>query len=332
MARNKGKKGRKAKKAKGQSGKNGNTSNGDGFQQGRLLSAQRPPRAARSRGTAAAHVQATCSVTNPFCAAAKAAGRPDGLGGNCMRLQVRGFSTVTTDSSGAAFFVLVPGLGRYGYANGALATGTWTLAAAWSTLNGSSLISTYASEIRIVSMGAVVRTVGSATTSSGILTVASMQNPTVSSTYAQGSLIYPEAQVHTMGTNTELSWIAKPIGASAHTFKQLSGVTSTMSDFDWTSLVVEIQGGTASTALLSIEYVVNVEFTLAAVGGATALAPLLPPPRPPNPVALHAQNTVLSSASSFIQGGIDAAEKTVTKFASDAVADVMSSVGAWFML
>lgn len=270
-----------------------------------------------------AHVHAACSITDPFCSHARAAKRPDGLGATSIGAHVHYITTISTDAAGKAFYTLVPGIGRYGVASGTLAASTWTLQAGWTSLGGSGFVDANAAEVRIVSMGAILRSICSATDSKGIVDTFVVPNPVVSGTFSEGSANYPEFKRNSLRSTREIAWIAKPAGAHAHSFRPYAEATTTMSDFDWTSLGIEVLSGPASTPVLDLEIFVNVEFTLKNSSlGASGLASAVTKPRPANPVALKAQNAIHSKMESFVEGGISTVEKKVASFASSALSAV----------
>ncbi len=272
---------------------------------------------------------ASCSILDPFCPAARAAKRPDGLGAGTIAFQVRGSLTVTTDASGYALLMVVPGYGRFGYSSGTYAAG-WTLPATWSTLGGSAFINTNASAIRIVSMGAIFRSVASMTNCQGLLHRFVLQSPTVSQTFTLLNQNNTEDSIEPMTSGTTSSWVAKPLGADAHRFFDYASVTNTMSDFNWTSCGFEIVGGPASTAVAYVEVVVNVEFQLNSAGiTTTGLPGTVAGSKPANRTALAAQQTVQSKISSFISGGVESVEKVVWNAASTAVEDIFGSAATF---
>jgi len=274
-----------------------------------------------------AHVHHACSILDPFCPAARAAKRPDGQGGSSIGFTVRGHNTIATDATGAAMMTFVPGLGRYGSVSSTLAAGTWSANAAWSVLNGSDFINTNAGEVRIVSFGCIFRSIASATNCQGVVNMFTIPNPLVSYQLPALSSNYPETRMMPMTSGMETSWISKPVGSKAHTFRPYSEATTTMTDFDWSSLVVEISGGPVSTTIGLVEYVCNVELTLKTSGlSTTGLGGTVTKPRPANPVALQIQSKVHTSMDSFVTGGVSKIESAVKTAAADAF-DAIGSFG-----
>lgn len=285
----------------------------------------------KSGVTKMAHVHHACSILDPFCGAARAAKRPDGMGQQSLGFCVRGSRVISTDANGNAMSAFVPGLGRYGIATAVPSGGppitTYTLPAAWETTSSSGFVATNAGEVRIVSFGAIIRNIAAMTECKGLLHLFSLANPVVSQVFSVLNQNMPESRTAVMTSGQEVSWISKPLGASAHTFRPFAQATTTMSDFDWSSLFVEVYGGPASAAVLMVEYVINVELTLNSAGlTTTALGGTITKQRPANPVATQVQGAVHSKLDSFVDGGIKALENTVKNAASSAL-DAMESFG-----
>lgn len=276
------------------------------------------------RAAKMSHIHATCSMTDPFCVHARGAQRVDG-GPPTIPYQIRGIvPLVNWSTSGSTRYVFVPGV-YYQY-NGPATYGSnaWTMGAAWLAFTNAGDIMTLAQELRIVSFGCVIRCPLSATTAAGTVIVSTQPNPLVSETVAQGSMNNAEVQVHNVAAGMEVSWISKANGPSAHLFRRGSTFTSTMSDFDWTSLAIDVSGSTSTSGanLLAVEYVCNIEFTLNPQ--TTGLANLAKTAPAPNRAALAAADHVRAQTPSFIQGGIDTVATKVQSYATSALDSILS--------
>lgn len=285
----------------------------------------------------AAHTRSTCSITDPFCVHAKAARRPDGLSTASIPYQVKSALTLTTGATangdaGRARMVIAPGFGFYGTALATYGVGTGqnTLAAAWSSLPNNGFVTNNAQEVRIVSMGVRIISITSATNSSGYVILGTLSAPVGGVVQDNGTTSYVETMTRTLAAGFETCWISKPTGSGAHNFRN-SGITSTMSDFDWTGLSIEIVGGVNSTATLLIEIFTNVEIILGPNGATTGLSNLIPPATPSNPVALQAQRALHSNLPGLIDQGVSAVstriEKAGMSFVEDALSGAMMFLG-----
>jgi hypothetical protein len=318
---------KKAKKKVGKKAKNvatGSSNASSGFAPIKVLSKAQPNKVVKL-----SHHKAICSITDPFCIHAKSAQRPDGSNPS-IPFQVRYMHSVGADgTTGASYTVFIPGGGFYS-AVGATNTGgppvtTATTGATWVTGGLPSFISTNAKEIRIVSFGCIIRTTMSATTAKGQMFLSSEANPLLSTAYNLGNMYGVDCQVHTMAPGTEVCWRSKPLGPTAHNFRPAAEFTNNMTNFDWTSLVVQVTGGDTTTSIqwLSVEYVMNIEFTVNTTG-VVGLGQLQKPAPPANNIATKVADKVHAETPSFIQGGIDKAVQVGSKWAMDAIEGFMS--------
>jgi hypothetical protein len=272
-----------------------------------------------------AHTHHACTITNPFCPAAKGSRYPDGLSSNSMPFQVKGMISVATAATGDSFVVVGAGGGRFGVVSGTLAAGTWTLGATWSTLAGSAFVATNAQEVRIVSWGVIWRSTAAMTACQGMVHSFSTTGLGPTLTYPQLSQNTLEDQLIPLTSGMELSWISKPLGAKAHAFRPLSDFTTTSSDFDWTTFALEIVGGAASTTVGFLEVVVNVEVQFNNTG-IQAMGAIVPPSKSANPIATKIQAQAHSTMGSFIEGGVAKVEQAVTKKASSIASTMFSAM------
>lgn len=233
------------------------------------------------------------------------------------------------NTTGTAKFTLIPGYGSYYGAAATTVTSNWDYPAAWYT-TGQTFASQLGQEFRIVSFGAVIRCTMSALTAKGILILTVNPNPALGATQnIKGSMNGAESVSLSLTAGQEYTWRSKPSGPTAHNFRHVSEITPTMTDFDWTSLDIEIVGGdtTAWIPMLSIEVVMNIEFTIRAsstVVTGSGQAQLARTPAPANKLAIAASEKGHSQLSSFISGGINEAEAFLSKKASTFLDDVLS--------
>jgi hypothetical protein len=268
------------------------------------------------------HTRAVCAITDPFCPASKNAKYPDGTMGNTLTQQVRGNYTVTTSASGNYVLSLVPSV-PYGYLLAVAATATTnTLAAAYTKYSSANtLFDTYGQNYRVVSMGVIIRCVASATTASGTLTLGSGPALPVNTVVTLGQELYNEVVIKAIQPGMEVSWIATPMGPGARDFSAPTTTTNPSSIADWNALTLEIAGAPASTAMLSVEWFINIEFNLALNSALSAVAK----PNPPkSDVAMTALSKTQNSIGSFIEGGIAEVETKVATYAKTALASIMS--------
>lgn len=267
------------------------------------------------------HVRGVCAITDPFCGAAKGSKFPDGTVGNTMVEQFRGNVSLTAVATyGNALFYLNPCLCPYGYGIGTGNTATTAaMPAAWTTLKPSSLFETNGKQFRIVSAGAIIRCVASATSAAGLVTFGSCPAIPINTVITFGTELYADAQIMALQPGMSMSWISQPQGPGARDFA-VAG-TSTSFIGDWTNLLVEVTGSTASSVVLNVEWFVNIEFQVTTNNALTAACRSNPPAVP---VASAAVSRVHSTIGSFISGGVEEVEKMVFDSAKGALNDMMS--------
>ena len=294
----------------------------------------RKPKSTTNVVTKKAHVVKTCQVTNPFCPAAKGAKWPDGTLGNTVTEQIRGFIPLGTTGQGVGMVCLSASapFGIIGLAPSASTSTTITPESGYSTYKANSLLATYGGQYRIVSFGAIIRCMSSATTAAGMVTLGTTDKTVVGGVaYTLGSELYKEVVVKAIQPSMELSWISAATGPTAHEFVDQTGSAASYVN-NWTNLVIEISAAANATGLLSVEWYMNIEFTL---GAATSALTAIAPPNPTrNPVVLTSHSAVQKSIGSFLEGGITAAENKITSVATSVIdsflADPLSSIAALF--
>jgi len=284
--------------------------------------------------TKQAHTVHACSILDPFCTHAKGARRPDGMGSQSMPYQSRQIINVATNAAGAAKIWICGLNGVFGTMAGITNGANWDTPAGMTVFPGSAFIQTNAGEVRLVSMGARVMSTASATNSQGFVIMGTINNPPYSQVAQPSAIVtYAEHSLRPLTAGFESVWISKPTGANAHDFRAVSTITTSSTDFDWSTLVVEIGQGPVSTNVLMIEVICNVEFTISQATVATSgLAQLIPPSKPANRVALNAQAQVHSSMSSIMDTTVEKAGKFIESKAAGIVEDLLTGAAAFLGL
>lgn len=204
---------------------------------------------------------AICAVTDPFCPHAKGARWPDGNGASTMTYQGRGLRTFTTFSNGGQIFYVTPQINYQFLTASSYLTGTYTMLSAYSQ-TGTSSLSSYASTARVVTSGIIIRNVLPALTAAGIMIVTRMGSmPAVSAAITAGDMVGNQITTYSIVAGMEIPIIFHPQGIDARDFKA-ANTSSTIVD-GWDTIKVEIIGAPASTLTLSVEFITNVELTLA---------------------------------------------------------------------
>lgn len=288
----------------------------------------RPPSAKK-----VSHHTAICSISDPFCVHARGAQRPDG-GPPSIPFQVRYVGQVGIDgSTGTAKVRCIPGGGFYTTGFMTTVTSKWDGGAAWDAAPNT-FVSTYADEVRVVSFGVIVRSAMTATTAKGYVVVSSDPAPRLGAQQApKGLMNGSDSTILTLAPGMEHAWRSRPLGPAAHMFHPSSKFTSTMTDFDWTSLDIEVVASDTTTGIVyvTIEYILNLEMTMRATSGTGGTNPatlgvtqLHKNPPVPNQFALKAADAFHQNAPTFIEGGLTKVSNALGRYAQQAMDSVMS--------
>ncbi len=277
-------------------------------------------KARKMGGVKQAHVARVCSVTDPFCPAAKNVKWPDGTSGNTLTMQFRKIFPVITDANGVAVSCYAPAA-PYCAIGSTVTAGVATFASAYVILQASSLMEAYGDTYRIVSYGAIIRCIASATTAAGYVTVGTATAAVPTTTLTMGQELYQEVFIKAIQPGMEISWISQPVGTGARDFIAQSTSTTGYSS-DWSALYLEVTGAAASATPLAVEIFMNVEFRVAPL--ARNLTTIARPNPPKSTVAESAVSSAHSSLGSFIEGGVKSVEDSVTKHVKSALDNFLS--------
>jgi hypothetical protein len=289
----------------------------------------------RTRGGASGitvnHVRGVCSITDPFCPAAKNSKWPDGTQGNTMTEQFRG-SVVLNSGANSVEALALAAAAPFGYVKSASSTSTAVTMAATSTVyKANSMLATYGDEYRIVSFGAIIRCIAAASSAGGYVTLGTVGKLNASQVITLGGELYDEVIIKAIQPGMELSWVSQPRGPTAREFRAQS--TNALPAVDWTNLIIEVVGVSANTPVLSVEWYLNVEFTCAPYSVLAASAHNNPPKSAPAESAVSNVHTTLGS---FVEGGVRSVEMAVASAANDAlntlIKDPMGSLTSLFAM
>lgn len=286
----------------------------------------RRPKAKKSKmkkgGTAIKphHIRGVCSITDPFCPAAKGSKFPDGTVGNTMTEQFRGNQLITTNAAGCQLFYMNPGMLPYGYGLGVGAgAGTLAMPATWTALKTGSLFESFGKQYRVVSAGAIIRCVASATDASGLATFGSCPAIPINTVITLGTELYVDSTIKAIQPGMEMSWISSPQGTEARAFVPAGLNTSFLSE--WTSLLIEVSGAPSGKGVLNVEWFINIEFQITTNSAIAAVARANPPQVTHATTAVSQIQTTLGS---FVEGGIHTVEDKVYNAASSALNSLLN--------
>lgn len=227
-----------------------------------------------------------CAITNPFCDASRGSKWPDQSAGQTLSVPVRVRHNITTDASGNAGTVFTTNY-PHGILIGHVTHPYWD----WGVAAGEHLTSSYAplllgaDQFRVVSAGVRVTPITSAMNSQGILNLIELPVADNGSDYVRVDLTtkaYPSYESLPLKAHDSVYAIMRPNGPTAREFKDLDDRYILVTDpvfetNDWTSIMVSVAGGPATTTVAVVDVYINLEVTISAgsaYGFLTTRAPL----------------------------------------------------------
>jgi hypothetical protein len=269
-----------------------------------------------------------CAITDPFCAKAKNAKWPDGMGGETMSMQIRThvtFGALTAFTGNVCFFT--PSLPF-----GALFAGAYTTSYNMNTTindtQANSGFNTWAQTYRIVSAGVIVRNLLPALTAQGYVIISRMnQNPAVAGTgFVAGGTYGSDVSTHPITAGMEIPVISQSTGMASRMFQPLNA--NTAFNTGWDFIRIELVGPATGAATVDLEFVYNVEFTLP-----SAMANLhgfVVPTIPNAPHAITASGKLSSLVTSTAATSVESLSKMFLSKAAIAIEDVVGGGLALF--
>jgi hypothetical protein len=261
-----------------------------------------------------AEYEAVCSLSDPFCPAARDARWPDGVGNRTLTFQIRKSFLIGTDAQGECAVFFRPEY-PYNLNTGTVVGLSATTAATWNAAQSISGVGLY----RVTTAGVRVMSNMTPMTEKGEVWLAtSPTSMAVSTAYDVGNpLIWTEVYTSSLKNGTVSEWVSTPnTPASRILIKGNTNGNTAHQDLDnsaWTELVIVGQGLDASNSTaLRIEVYLNFEYVPDASGSAVFYATLAPPVDPEIQAAVaHAQRSKESSTKKVQSDreGRDLAEK-----------------------
>jgi hypothetical protein len=224
-----------------------------------------PSQAKRLGGSGKGHPHANyhsavCSQVDPFCSSALGARIPDGNAGRSIAYQMRGSFTVGIGASGLGGALVIP---YYPYIYQTVAPATGTSLTWSSTYVAPAAATAFSSAVgmwRIVSWGVKVGSILNATNNNGFAVVASASSLN-STTGTVPDMEFDDARMFSLNTFKGTTWLSKRL-SNYGLYNALNNATNGFPAVydNYTAFVLQLQG-TAATAAVLCEVVMNLEFT-----------------------------------------------------------------------
>jgi len=253
-------------------------------------------------------VHDVCAITNPFCDASKNTKWPDQSSGQTLSIPVRQRVNVTTDASGNAAVIFTANYSA-GIIPGSVAGGEFV----WAEVSPAVLALdpyepefTEADQYRLVSGGVRITPITSAMNSQGIINIIELPPADNVNDYRDFSLVsknYPSYESLPLKSNDSVYATMRPSGATAREFRDSDFRVSVVAadpftTGDWSSIVVNVAGGAASTIVAVVDIYMNYEVTVATVSSLGFLTTRAPRPN----LTLTNASTAIVQARSIHRG------------------------------
>lgn len=269
-------------------------------------------------------VKTICSITDPFCPAARTGKYPDSGGSRSLVFPMIANYDGTTDANGNISICFYPGY-TYQYSVGVVTPPTTVAATAWNAFSTAPSFSA-ADQYRVNSAGLILNSTCPPLSAGGMVRVRIFTTPHQitgfdAATYnCIASYDVPLRNLNNLAVNyipiSELSrlWAIPSV-------TQPDALTANAVSNGWPIISVSVIGGPASTGVLSVKAFFNYEITFQDNDPVS----LVTTPSPAkNDLVGEISSAVHKSVGNFVQGGIKAVERAVI---SKAAAFIARSVG-----
>lgn len=288
----------------------------------------RVPRAPKQPRVAPATVHAVCGLTDPFCDASVGAKLPDGSSMRTMPYRIHFVKTLTTDASGNVGQLILPNVYQSPAVTGSIVGTVFTAAAM-----GAAVVALPAgvTRYRMISCGYVLRNICAPLNAQGVVELRTFSTAGGGSLAAIDLVTYMCANSATFALqdcHSHSTIIAHTAQRAADFYAPLE-TTPTTAVTAWVApgfcpSSIGVIGGPASTAVLRLEIIMNVEYVFAD-DEPMALATTPSPPYSPTLTAAAAR--VQSFGNLVYHRTTEAAAKYVESKAIAALSTILGPVG-----
>lgn len=248
-------------------------------------------------------VERICGLVDPFCPKAKGAKWEDGYGESTMCAQLRGHTTYSSLSNGGNLIYYQAAMSFPIMTMSSVTAGVYTSSSSYTPLPGYLAAASYMAAYRIVTAGLIIRNVCPALTAGGFIVITRQAVMASGVTaYSAGNVYGVETATHSICAGMEVPVIFRELGTSSRSF-QAANTSGTAPPGGWDVITIEIVGAPASTVMLDIENVYNIEFTLTPAN--VGLQQFLPVSAPSNPVVSNLANHASQELSTLMWTGVE---------------------------
>jgi hypothetical protein len=283
-------------------------------------------------------VRLLCSLTDPFCPAAKGARLPTGGASRTFAYQSRTLIGCTLTAATNECFVFCPSTATPSYFHAAT-TSAPNVTSFTALINGDSLNTTVvagASAGRLVSAGVKWFSILPSTTAGGAMIVTETDNAQAMA--GQTGLTLPTNTVSGVGSDVNIMDIRNPctyiFGPKDETGNLMSNFANI--NYPYTQVIFQMNGSAAGLVGY-FEYVCNYEYEVlssnagVAAWGLNMQASMGSPAPPDAPQVMAARNTMQAKLAPLNPGGEDTVDKVVKGLATSAMTQMLK-IGGEFLI
>lgn len=254
-----------------------------------------------------------CTITDPFCPAAKGARWPDSNSQPTIAITLQGIVPIQTDAAGnfAASFGVDP---IRGYRTWQVDPANGDLTSPTNTAYNGALQFDGISEFRLVSGGVQVFSTASLQTSAGMLRAIEVSSTESNLNTGLNAFSYDYTRTHDKPVREfgSVFQYLRPGGPESRNFNEFTiGATST---YDWTTSLICLTGGEPTTQVGMIYYVFHYEYKFAQ---SNIMNKLASPAPGDNAFITTLSNYVGKEAGGIIEGYQHQVQETMSKHALD---------------
>lgn len=258
-------------------------------------------------------VKQVCAITDPFCEGAVGSKWPDESNAKSLAVTIRGTFPLITSASGMAAALFNP-VWQYGYVTSTTFTNNVATFGNMSQFAGCSSFDP--ATVRLVSGGLKITGIGAPLSAAGTLSICHLNSDDVVD-YTNLDILDPNAQnIEYYGipglAEKQVCAIFKSAGPGSRLYNPPLAshvITATNTNY-WQPILIGINGGAVSTAVIRIEYVLHFELQFAK---GSALNLVATPAATTNEPALSISSSIVATMGAAVEGGTKAVEKAVTK-------------------
>jgi len=264
--------------------------------------------------------RAVCSVTDPFCPAAKGTKQSTFSTTPSLAFQHKYLAGLVADANGRGCLLVVPGY-TYSFASASAQTGAVATFTSFNTANSPALGAT---RYRVVSMGITLASILNSMVDSGLVQIRVYNFGNAGQFGTVDVSTYNNLEQYNIPFSklTGTTLIFKPTDPSFAQYRTVSQVQPTaavadMGALPWTAIVIGfVTSNVVSQQVGTMEVRINYEITF---DDDNANAMLLTGPPKTNPLVDRVQQTIYSTSSSLFKSGAQAVESYITSKAKAAL-------------